>query len=184
MLPAKPGTITEYANKAIEIDNKLYNIGTRHTKGPPLQGRAPHTSCHIPRNPGNTHSRIQNQWTQTPPVFDIVQSVRPEPRTGLDSILAVRQEPVLGRTSPKIIEGRTDCSLMPRRKENLMFQLLHSDGLPVDSIGTEAIIQSFRSAVRSVRLSLIIVYITYMTITTQATQGPPDTKHESYPALP
>jgi len=38
MLPVKPGTITEYANKAIEIDNKLYNIRARHTKGPPRAG--------------------------------------------------------------------------------------------------------------------------------------------------
>jgi len=38
MLPTKPETITEYANKAIEIDNKLYNIRARHTKGPPRVG--------------------------------------------------------------------------------------------------------------------------------------------------
>jgi len=38
MLPAKPTTITEYANIAIEIDNKLYNIRARHTKGPPRTG--------------------------------------------------------------------------------------------------------------------------------------------------
>jgi len=53
-------------------------------------------------------------------VFDIVQSVSPEPQSGLDSILAVCAEAVLGRTSPKIMEGRTNCSLMPRRKKNLM----------------------------------------------------------------
>jgi Retrotransposon gag protein/Zinc knuckle len=33
MLPTRPTTITEYANKAIEIDNRLYNIRARHTKG-------------------------------------------------------------------------------------------------------------------------------------------------------
>jgi len=38
MLPTKPETITEYANKAIEIDNKLYNIRARHTKAPPRVG--------------------------------------------------------------------------------------------------------------------------------------------------
>ena len=38
MLPVKPETITEYANKTIEIDNKLYNIRVRHTKGPPWAG--------------------------------------------------------------------------------------------------------------------------------------------------
>jgi len=38
MVPAKPTTITEYANRAIEIDNKLYNIRARHTKGPPRTG--------------------------------------------------------------------------------------------------------------------------------------------------
>ena len=35
MLPTKPTTITEYANKAIEIHNKLYNIHVQHTKGQP-----------------------------------------------------------------------------------------------------------------------------------------------------
>ena len=38
MLPVKPETITEYANKAIEIDNKLYNIRARHTRGAPRAG--------------------------------------------------------------------------------------------------------------------------------------------------
>jgi len=32
MLPTKPTTITEYANRAMKIDNKLYIIRARHTK--------------------------------------------------------------------------------------------------------------------------------------------------------
>jgi len=38
MLPTKPTTMTAYANRAIEIDNKLYNIHARHTKEPPRTG--------------------------------------------------------------------------------------------------------------------------------------------------
>jgi hypothetical protein len=34
-------------------------------------------------------------------VFYILRSVRPEPRTGLDCILAVRPEGIFGRTAPK-----------------------------------------------------------------------------------
>ena len=46
MLPTKPTNMTAYANRAIEIDNKLYNIRARHTKGPPRTGPShilPHT---------------------------------------------------------------------------------------------------------------------------------------------
>jgi hypothetical protein len=52
-------------------------------------------------------------WVRNGSVFYIVQSVRPEPRTGLDYLLAVRPEAVFGRTSPKKSSaGRTavDCS--------------------------------------------------------------------------
>jgi hypothetical protein len=38
MLPERPTTIVNYANKAIEIDNRLYNIRARHTKGNPRYG--------------------------------------------------------------------------------------------------------------------------------------------------
>jgi len=38
LLPTKPETIVEYANKAIKIDNKRYNIRARHTKGHPQAG--------------------------------------------------------------------------------------------------------------------------------------------------
>jgi hypothetical protein len=38
MLSERPTTIVNYANKAIEIDNKLYNIRARHTKGNPRYG--------------------------------------------------------------------------------------------------------------------------------------------------
>jgi hypothetical protein len=38
MLPEQPTTIVNYANKAIEIDNRLYNIRARHTKGNPRYG--------------------------------------------------------------------------------------------------------------------------------------------------
>jgi len=53
MLPTKPTTIIEYANKAIEIDNKLYNIRARHTKGQPQAGPA-HILPHSEKAKGQT----------------------------------------------------------------------------------------------------------------------------------
>jgi hypothetical protein len=53
MLPTKPATMTEYANKAIEIDNKLYNIRARHTKGQPRAG--PAHILHHQEKPGESN---------------------------------------------------------------------------------------------------------------------------------
>jgi len=50
-------------------------------------------------------------------VFSIVQSVRPDPRTGLDCMDTVRPEAWTGRARPENVQtGRTavDCSRLPR----------------------------------------------------------------------
>jgi hypothetical protein len=64
MLPVRLTTIVDYANKAIEIDNRLYNIRARHKRE--TRGTVPVWPSHFTPSQNERKRprfRTPNQWT-------------------------------------------------------------------------------------------------------------------------